>query len=234
MSYTPSEEFTKAVVAGMLAPLPYLTALAAKAVPGKEYAVSKALAHVVPFSLHAIAATRPIGTRLSLTTHGELTEEAKASMLKRIANFFVPGEVKNVSSELNKEIIRLGKEGFGQEGIWRLEAEDKEIVLVVTGVSYLKESADTAFDLALDSADRLKALKEKIVPYLALKRRGSPAISANAHPDTCAVASDAVAAEPAREVVIAPQAKIVAVDHAQNQAGVPTDRNASHDDRRQD
>jgi hypothetical protein len=160
-SYEPSPELTKAVLAGILAPLPYVAGVLAKSVPYKETAVGKALQHVVPTSLRAIASTQSAGARLALTRHGELTEEAKQSIVRRIAGWFVPSEVQDVTKALQQDIVRLGRDGFGEDA-WTLKAEEGEIVLVVLNTSFLRVSADTVADRFMDSFERLKIFKDKL------------------------------------------------------------------------
>lgn len=160
-SYEPGPELTKAVLAGILAPLPFVAGMLAKRMPYKEAAVAKALQHVVPTSLRAIASTRGAGARIALTRHGELTEETKQSVVRNIAAWFVPSEVHDVTKALQQDIIRLGRDGFGEEA-WKLEATEGEIVLVVIDTSFLKASADTVADLFMDSFERLKDFKNRL------------------------------------------------------------------------
>ena len=112
-------------------------------------------------SLRSIAVTQDAGASIALTKHGELTEETKRGMLRRIATWFVPNEVKDITAALQQDVIRLGHSGFGEDA-WRLEVRGEEIVLVVLNTSFLKVSADTVADAFMDSFDKLKAFKEKL------------------------------------------------------------------------
>ncbi len=168
LTYDPSPELTKAVLAGILAPLPRIAGFVAWAVPGKELVVGSALMVAIPMGLQAIASAYPAGTRIALTRHGELTEETKQGILRRIASWFVPSEVTDVVSALQKDIVRLGHERFGQES-WKLEATDGEIVLIVVNTSFLKVSADTVADTLMNSFDKLKGLKDKL-PFVGAKQ----------------------------------------------------------------
>lgn len=91
-TYQASPELTKAVLDAILAPVPFLIGVAVKAVPMsiKEGAIYHALTQVVPLSLGSIAMTQNEGSRITLTKHGELKEEVQASMLRRIASWFIP------------------------------------------------------------------------------------------------------------------------------------------------
>jgi hypothetical protein len=140
--YVPSDKFVEVVLAGIMMPLPWYVSGPAKLVPYKEKVIGIALAQIVPLSLRAIAVTQIDGARLVLTSHGELTEEVKQSILKRVVWRLVPNEVVDISSELNKEIIRLATEEFEEEG-WQLRVQENEVVLLVIGTSFLKVTADT-------------------------------------------------------------------------------------------
>ena len=164
--YVPSHEFTKAVLEAMLAPVPYFAGLAIKAVPTslKEGAISLALSQVVPLSFGSIALTQREGACITLTSHGELKEEVKAGMLRRIAAWFIPDEVKQVTVELQKEVVRLAREGYATDS-WRLEVAGEEVVLVVLNTSLIKQSTDTVVDLFFASHEVLRSLKEKIIAH---------------------------------------------------------------------
>src|SRR5262245_11626408 len=129
-TYEPSPELVKAVLAGITAPLPFAIGLAYKAIPYKERGMSAALSYVVPLSLRAMSSGCATGTRLVLTQHGELTEEVKQSMVRRIAAWLVPSEVKDITAALQRDVVRMAHEGYAEEG-WRLEVRGQEIVLVV-------------------------------------------------------------------------------------------------------
>jgi hypothetical protein len=167
--YVPSETLVSSVLAGILAPLPFVAGLAAKAIPGKETAVRLALGHAIPMSLRSIAMTQQAGATVALTKHGELTEETKQSLLRRIAAWFVPDEVKDITAALQQDVLRLARAGFGEDA-WRLEARGEEIVLVVLDTSFLKVSADTVAETFMDSFERLKAFKDKL-PLIGRKSR---------------------------------------------------------------
>jgi hypothetical protein len=168
--YVPSEKFVEVVLAGIMMPLPWYVSGPAKLVPYKEKAIGIALAQVLPLSLRAIAVTQSDGARLVLTSHGQLTEEVKQSILKRIVWRLVPNEVVDISSELNKEIIRLATEEFEEEG-WQLRGQENEVVLLVFGTSFLKVTADTVMDALFDSFDALKGYKERVFKYFGSAER---------------------------------------------------------------
>lgn len=166
-SYAPSPALTSAVLEAILAPVPFVAGLALKAIPHsiKESAVATSLAHIVPLSLGSIALTKDAGARIVLTQHGELKDEVQASMLRRIAVWFVPEEVKKVGAELRADVARLAAEEYATEA-WRLELADDEVVLVVVNTSLIKQSSDTVVDLFFASHARLQSLKDKIMSYL--------------------------------------------------------------------
>lgn len=160
-TYEPSENLTKAVLAAIAAPMPFLVATAFKLVPFKERLMSTALNIVIPMSLRALAATQTVGARVRITSHGELTDEVKRGMLHRIARWFVPNEVEDLVNELQSEVRRMARGNYSESG-WRIEVAENECVIVVTSDSFLKVSADTVVDLFFDSVDGLKALKSKL------------------------------------------------------------------------
>ncbi|MBP9668854.1 MAG: hypothetical protein KBE09_01035 [Candidatus Pacebacteria bacterium] len=166
-TYVPSPELTKAVLDAILAPVPYVAGLVFKGIPTrmKESAIAMALAQVVPLSLGSIALTKSEGARIVLTQHGELKEEVQESMLRRIAAWFVPNEVKQVGIELHKDVVRLAAEGYATDS-WKLEVTDNEIVLVVINTSLIKQSTDTVTDLFFASHELLRVWKDKILSYV--------------------------------------------------------------------
>ncbi len=135
--------------------------MAAKVVPGKQAGVSMALQYAVPMALRAIASTQSAGATVALTESGELTEETKRGILARIAGWFIPSEVKDVTKGLQADIIRLGFENFGEDA-WKLEVRGGEIVLIVLNTSFLKVSADTAVDVFFNSLEQVRYLKDKL------------------------------------------------------------------------
>jgi hypothetical protein len=167
-AYEPSSDLTKAVLASIAAPLPFVLGMAFKAVPFKERMMGSVLALAVPMSLRAIASTQLAGGRVVLTKHGELTEETKRSILSRIAAWFVPSEVKDVTRAIQADVVRMAKEGYAEEA-WRLEVADGEVIISVISTSFLKVSADSAVDMFFNSVDALKALKNK-VPFMGAKK----------------------------------------------------------------
>jgi hypothetical protein len=164
--YNPSPELTKAVLDGIAAPLPFWVRIPLKAIPSsaKEKVVSGSLAHVIPASFATIASALDAGARVALTSHGELTEETKKSLISRIASWLAPDEVQVIRSELNKEVIRLAKEGFGNDA-WQLTVQGNEVVHVVHRTSALKETYITVADALFDSFETLKGLKAKAFSY---------------------------------------------------------------------
>ncbi len=159
--YEPSENLTKAVLAAIAAPLPFLVGTAFKLVPFKESLMSKALAVVIPMSLRALAATQEVGGRLRITSHGELTDEVKRGLLHRIARWFVPNEVEDLVNELQSEVRRMARATY-KEDAWYIEVAAEECVIVVTSTSFLKVSADTVVDVFFDSVEGLKAIRSKL------------------------------------------------------------------------
>jgi|GEM_PF-5442039 len=166
-TYTPDAALTKAVLEAILAPIPFLAGIAIKAIPTsvKEGTISLALAQVVPLSLGSIALTQKEGARIALTKHGELKEDVKAGMVRRIATWFVPNEVKQVTAELQKDVVKMAQGGYATDS-WRLEIVSDEVVLVVLNTSLVKHSTDTVVDLFFASNEKLKALKDKILQYV--------------------------------------------------------------------
>ena len=160
-TYEPSESLTKAVLAAIAAPMPFFVATAFKLVPFKERFMSAALGIVIPMSLRALAATQGVGTRIRITSHGELTDEVKRSLLQRIARWFVPNEVEDLVNELQSEVRRMARGNYTESG-WKIEVTDGECVIEVTSTSFLKVSADTVVDVFFDSVEGLKALKSKL------------------------------------------------------------------------
>lgn len=162
MTYTPSDTLTEAVVAGFIAPMPFIAKGIAKAVPGKEAVVRKALATSVPLSLRAIAATRAAGTTVVLTRHGKLVEEVERGMLTRIAAWFVPDEVRHISNALQNDLQGLGEAGYAEES-WRLEMSDRDIILVVLRASVVNETAVTVFETLCASYAALAPYKDIVM-----------------------------------------------------------------------
>lgn len=159
--YEPDKKLIEAVLAGIALPLGFIAGAAFKLVPFKDRVMSKALALAIPMSLRAIASAYPAGARIPLTKHGELTEETKRSVLTRIAAWFVPSEVKDVTKALQDDIVRMTTEGYAEEA-WRLEATNGEIVIVVLNTSFLKVTADTAVDAFFNSMEAVKKFKDKL------------------------------------------------------------------------
>jgi hypothetical protein len=166
--YTPDPAFSRAAQNAMLSQLPLFGRLAIKVIPSsaRERVINEALARVLPLSLRTMAAAHEAGTRLALTTHSELTETAKSNIIKRIARWLVPNEVKELNAELNKETVRLGRAEFEEDGSWKVEEQNNEIVLIVLRSPPLKETADTVFDAFFDSFDSLQGLKDKVLQKL--------------------------------------------------------------------
>lgn len=166
-TYEPSADLVKAVLAGIALPLPFVVGMAYKAVPFKEKVMSATLGVAIPTSLRAIASMQSSGTRIQLTKQGELTEETKRSILSRIADWFVPSEVKDVSSALQADITRMAEEEYAEES-WRLEHSGGEVFIVITNTSFLRVSTDTVVDTFFNSLDGLRVLKDKL-PFLGAK-----------------------------------------------------------------
>lgn len=160
-TYEPSDALIKAVLVAIAAPLPFVVGMAFKVVLYKEKLMGAALGVAIPMSLRALAATQNDGTRLRITSHGELTEEVKRGMLDRIARWLVPSEVRDLIEELQSDVRRMARDEYTESG-WRIEVESGECVIVVTGTSFLKVSADTVTDLFFDSVEGLKALRSKL------------------------------------------------------------------------
>ncbi|MBP9756989.1 MAG: hypothetical protein KBD06_00130 [Candidatus Pacebacteria bacterium] len=159
--YVPSDDLIKAVLAAIAAPLPFVVGMAFKVVPYKEKLMSTALGIAIPMSLRAIAATQKEGARMRITSHGELTDEVKRGMIERIARWFVPNEVRDLTEALQSDVRRMARSVYTESG-WNIEVEGDECVIVVTGTSFLKVSADTVADLFFDSVEALKVLRKKL------------------------------------------------------------------------
>lgn len=160
--YQPSDQLTKAVLESLLMPLPFFLGIAAKAIPGKSTVVQFALRHTVPASLAAIAKTQRSGDTVSITSHGELTEEVKQSMVQRIAQWLMPDEVQVMVSALQADIIRIAQERYAGDG-WHLEPRENEVVLVVTDTSVIRVTAETAADIFFRSFEKLQAAQAAIM-----------------------------------------------------------------------
>ena len=89
-SYSASDQLTNAVLAGILSTLPFFVRMAAKAVPGKEVVIRRALSLAVPTSLRAAAATHDAGAKIQITRKGSLIPEVQESLVKRMADGLYP------------------------------------------------------------------------------------------------------------------------------------------------
>ena len=170
-SYRPSPELIGAVLKAISMPLPFVASMALWFVPSalKNFVIGNALSLIVPMSLGAIALTRSGGARVALTTHGELTEEAKKSFVKRVAGWLVPDEVTALTDALHKDIVRLARDGYGTEA-WRLEVRENEIVLVVLDTSLIRVTADTVIDIFFDSIGALAHVKDAVFQKLGVTK----------------------------------------------------------------
>lgn len=167
-TYEADPKLTQAVLAAIAMPMPFFVGKLYWAVPFKERLMSSFLSLAMPMALRAIASTQPAGERIALTKHGELTEEVKRGLITRIAAWFIPSEVKEVSAMLQSEVVRMAKGGFAEEA-WRLEIVGDEIMIHVINTSFLKVTADTAVDMFFNSSDALKALKDRL-PFIGGKK----------------------------------------------------------------
>ncbi len=166
-TYTPSDDAKKAMIAALQSTVPYIAGLAIKAVPDsfKDRGAGFALAHAVPLALGSIAVAHGRDSRIPLTRHGTLTEEAKQGIIKRIALWFVPDELKTLTQAITADIVRLAENGYATDSV-RLVIDNKEVVLVVVNASLIRQSADTAVDFFFASSEKLMAVKDAIAGYL--------------------------------------------------------------------
>lgn len=160
-SYSASDRLTSAVLAGILSPLPFVVRMAAKALPRKELVVRAALSLAVPTGVRAVAAAHSAGEQIQITRKGSLTPEVQESLFKRIAGWFVPGEMKEMSRALDDEIRDMAQAGF-EEHAWKLEHVSGEIVIHVLNTSFLKVTSDTVAETFMNSFEALKSYRDRL------------------------------------------------------------------------
>jgi hypothetical protein len=169
MDYKPSDALVAAVLEAIKDSLPFPLRFAFWGVPLKECGMAFAISYAMPLALVSIASVLKTEGRMPLTSKGGLTERTKLGLLKRIAWWLVPEKVGAVIDELHHEIVRLGEAAYATES-YRLEKEGDDVHIVVLKPTLLRDTADTAIEYFLRTAEVPGWLAGKITSFFPKKK----------------------------------------------------------------
>jgi hypothetical protein len=172
--YEPGEKLVNAVLEAIRDSLPWPMRAAFWIVPFKETIMSTGISYAMPLALVSIASVLKTEGRMPLTSSGGLTEQTKIGLVKKIAWWLVPDKVSAVIDELHHEVLRLGDTGYATDS-YKLEKAGDDVYIVVLRPSLMRETADTAIEYFLRTAEVPGWVANRIMSIFPKQEEATPA-----------------------------------------------------------